>query len=178
MFQDPNETECFYTSAWGILGENPVIAFAGEHGSIRILSVINTQVHWAISNWHPYGWSLLDCSPFNWARFFHQRAALSPHPTEDFGVSFERSHNSNLGCVVRSHRFYTRRSTRTSGRGKWYEYIIEVKYTKVSRLFGPATLFVTSNDLYFALGSELWLSSWWRTCGELWHGSLHFGLEY
>lgn len=44
VFQDPNETECFYTSAWGILGENPVIAFAGEHGSIRILSVINTQI--------------------------------------------------------------------------------------------------------------------------------------
>jgi len=44
VFQDPNETECFYTSAWGILGENPVIAFAGEHGSIRILSVINNQI--------------------------------------------------------------------------------------------------------------------------------------
>lgn len=43
-FQDPDESEVFYTSAWGILGDNPIIAFAGEHGSIRILSIINTQV--------------------------------------------------------------------------------------------------------------------------------------
>jgi len=43
-FQDPDETEVFYTSAWGILGDNPIIAFAGEHGSIRILSIINTQI--------------------------------------------------------------------------------------------------------------------------------------
>jgi len=43
-FQDPDENEVFYTSAWGILGDNPIIAFAGERGSIRILSIINTQI--------------------------------------------------------------------------------------------------------------------------------------
>lgn len=69
-FQDPDETEVFYTSAWGILGDNPIIAFAGEHGSIRILSIINTQV------WNFYFEKqkscFLDRSPFDWSRVIYK----------------------------------------------------------------------------------------------------------
>jgi len=39
VFEDPDKNENFYTTAWGILEEDPILAFAGFHGCIRVLNI-------------------------------------------------------------------------------------------------------------------------------------------
>lgn len=44
VFEDPDESEILYTSAWGILNNETMLAFAGMHGPIRVLNLAQNQV--------------------------------------------------------------------------------------------------------------------------------------
>ena len=66
----------------------------------------------------------LDRSPFDWSRVIYKWTSFPSNPASTIGIGFKRSYNSNMGCLVRSHRFYIRRSSWTSRWGKLFRLLL------------------------------------------------------
>ena len=99
-----------------------------------------------------------DRSPFDWSRLIHKWTSFSSDPASTFGIGFKGSYNSNMGCMVWSHRFYIRGSSWTSRRGNLFQLLLMT----IKRRSGP----------------QLWFSTYGKPNCLMWNGSFNFNLGY